>query len=299
MGKNSNYSDLISSYLDRELSPNEEHEFHSMLQTDPLLKSEFELQQDIINGIKNYRRIQLKQRLNYIEIKPDLFNHFINYKIASSIIIASLLSAGSYFFFQTQNTNSGPEIADEYIINLENEVVIDNYIPDKPEPKVKVINNLVAEKNEGISKPESKEKVRSKEKTKAPVAKNEVQVIKPNILFDFGDEDISSPNDKTVSKTIEAERNNNIHNIEIENKVEPKYQFHYQFFNNKLFLYGDFSNTPYEILELHTKKEKKIYLYHEGTYYYIRKNKERITPMEAVTHQRLIKDLNIIKDNKN
>jgi hypothetical protein len=305
MNKNLNNSDLINSYLEGNISDKGKLELESLLEKDPLFKSEFEFQKDIVEGLKEYRKAELKARLDGINVNPGIFGHITNLKIASSIITASVISVGVLLYLNQETFNEDDL---SYVVHLtegQETISIDNLL-QKPEPKT---YNSNTEKSETISKSSNNllgenslvADIKSKSlvvKDKAVKEKN-VEIVRPNVLSDFEDQEILSQFEKAPSfnKTELSTIKGRVHSIEIENRIEGKFQFHYKYFQNKLYLYGDFI-SPYEILELNNEREKKLYLFHEDVYYAIQENQEKITPLKPITQSRLIKELNIIKENK-
>ena len=81
--------------------------------------------------------------------------------------------------------------------------------------------------------------------------------------------------------------------VELEHR---KYSFHYQFYNNKLYLYGDFDNK-YEILELNTPAGISIYMFYKDKFYELQQNQEKITPLNAIRNSALMRDLKTIREN--
>ena len=80
--------------------------------------------------------------------------------------------------------------------------------------------------------------------------------------------------------------------VEINN---GKHLFHYQFYNNKLYLYGDFENT-YEILELNTPSGISIYMLYKEKFYALMQGQQTIAPLTAIEDNALLQDLKIIRE---
>ena len=70
---NSNYSKLVERYLEGEMSGQEAMEFEQLMNKDPMLAGEYNLQQDIVSGIKDYRKSELKLRLDNVDVTPSVF----------------------------------------------------------------------------------------------------------------------------------------------------------------------------------------------------------------------------------
>jgi hypothetical protein len=68
MNKGLNYSEKLESYIRNELPETEKLELEEQLRQDPLLQNELTLQRDIISSLSDYRRNELKQRLNKIDV---------------------------------------------------------------------------------------------------------------------------------------------------------------------------------------------------------------------------------------
>ncbi len=70
MAELNQFEEKMDLFLRGEMSPSEADEFRQELDSDPLLKSEFELNDAIVNGIKQYRKAEIKARLASLPISP-------------------------------------------------------------------------------------------------------------------------------------------------------------------------------------------------------------------------------------
>ncbi len=292
-----NYFRLIEAYFDGSIDPLQKAMLESKIQTDPLLKAEFDLQSNIIEGIADVRKQQLKQRLSAIDVNGSaslLLGNGVKW-LAASLSLAVIFSIWLYW-----HTNT-PQSVD--VIHLQNEdLLVWNETGFPPIPSVLEINldvekEIFGKKKEAGSSGKTQEFPLIKKEVKEEVDKT--AEVKPQALITFRDENLFAPtsSDKDFTKTVDRDINRNMVSetkIEILNPIENNRQYHYKYFNNKLYLYGDFNNEPYEILELHNKSKKQLFLSYQKSIYQIESGKTDITPLNEVTDEMLILELNII-----
>ncbi len=88
----------------------------------------------------------------------------------------------------------------------------------------------------------------------------------------------SSPLSKS-SIVVETDNNN------------KKYNFHYQFKNGKLYLYGTFEKNLYEIMEFFSGNKRTVFLYYKDSYYLLNEENETIKPLAPINDPSLLKKL--------
>ena len=315
MNTNKNYFDLIDAYLNGEMTSHEAIEFESQLHKDPLLENEFQLQKDIVNSIRNFREVELKATLDAVDV--GVGSTFTALKVAAVIGIVALLGLGVYHF-------TGDSVQPKADQTGGMQAVVENQLAE--EPKSETTTNtliegvhkpstgkaVVKEENTAtreIEKPPSKtgepveEKaqpiVREETTTVLPEAKKaeQPQIKLPEVIeeFDKGEGQISE-NIKVPENKLNKVTETYLPKTEVVEMNHRKYSFHYQFYNNKLYLYGEFDNK-YEILELNTPAGISIYMFYRDKFYELEQNQEKITPLQAIQNSALMRDLKTIREN--
>lgn len=295
-----NYFKLIEPYLNGELSSKEMKELEHALQQDPLLKGEFELQSQIVSGIRNYGSQQLKARLAAIEVPPVSAPAAISLpKWAMPVAAGIILSLGTAWFFQ-QN-DDGLLSATAIAINIPQDNSIHSFVPDAPQLEEKEVE---AKKTDVPTvTPVYKEKAKQvAEKVANPATdpktnadENTVAEVQPQHLLNFDDEDLPKFNETAPVKSKPFDvKIADKKNVDIHLEGTSEHSFHYKYFNNKLFLYGDFKNIPYEILEINKKEGHQLFLYYQDSVYAIKDNTMDISPLLPIHNQDLASQLKII-----
>src|SRR6476620_8526902 len=108
--------ELLDDYLSNRLDAQERIEFENKLTQDPGLKSELELQQQFVAGIKKARIAELKSMLNNVPIPPATTGAAAGAKIAIAVVVAALVGTSIYYYFdqnQGKETNHSTEIKQE------------------------------------------------------------------------------------------------------------------------------------------------------------------------------------------
>ena len=278
--------ELIERYLEHKMSTAEMAEFENALLHDPLLKNEVELQKDIINSIKSYRKTEIKARLDQINVNtvPQFGNLA---KIAASVSITSMVIWGAFTYFNNettdivkidipdvQSTEMVEQLPDMPLVQLSDEPV--EVMEETPRPPINIAQNTTLEREFYIPK---------------------VQV--PDIMLNFED---TSPfiKDGDLDKATDANINTFDDAMSLEIKVQElpgrRNQFLYQNYEGKLYLYGRFSASPYELIELNTENGSRLFLQYDGSYYSIMPDQKDIVPLESISDSSLIKELNILKE---
>ena len=311
MSQQKNFFDQIGPYLDNQLSQGEKLEFDQQLQEDPLLKGEFQFQEDVIHSIREHRKLELKSRLDNIIIAPPptsfVSSNLTNIKIVSSIVMISAIGIASYFYFQDGLENEAVSSDAVELIASEAPETFQTQIPEKSE--IIIEQNQVADAQESAKMPEEvnpletkDSKVTVKEEIAPPktaTTSNANRSFEPAIIEDFDDEE-SLPGEEEVALATRPTMEANVEEIsklEVSNKSDGKHSFHYQHYNNKLFLHGEFNDIPYEILELNKVDSKKLFLFYQNDFYDIKNNQVEIAPLLKIEDQKLIERLRIIRKN--
>jgi hypothetical protein len=289
MESNILYTEMIEEYILDRMDSGQKAAFEQLLTKDPLVKQEFEVQKDIIQSIQNTRKAELKARLNKIEVSSG--SGWSNAsKVAASLLLVSSIGVGTYFLYNQDNTQipNPVETNQEIVVSENKEKQIDKTIDiEKQAEKIPTIssNTKVAE--------ETKIKPVKKEKPIASSPEVTVQVNIPQISEGFSGSDnieksISLPNSE-VTKAIDTKAKLDV------SLVEDAGEIGYQYFNNKLFLFGEFSAGKYEVLELNNARKKEMYLYFKNEYYYLNPNTFDKTQLKNIKNQEIINQLDLIR----
>ena len=67
----------------------------------------------------------------------------------------------------------------------------------------------------------------------------------------------------------------------------------YRYFNNELYLHGNFSKDKYKLINAASQKE--MYLYFDNQYYLLKQGTTKVTPLKAIADKQLISRLEILR----
>lgn len=264
----------VEAYFNNELNDSEKSDFLSEVESNTELKSEYDFQNEVINGIKEARKVELKAMLDKVPIASIPAATSGLYKIliggAASLIIGTSL----WYYF-----NSASEV------NMASETKVEEFSPIVEE------SNQFAETKQSVAKLDVEKS--SKEETRPSSVKNKntenSNINKPNVPTaqdDFVDNSLQDENLEIPSDISKVDINL-ASKVNVEIKVKKKYSFHYQYTQGNLILYGNFEDDLFEVLELNKEDQVEIYLYYESNYYYIKDKSGLITPLEAVANKNL------------
>jgi len=296
MTEHQKYRELLDGFFEGTLSSSEESTLMNRLKTDTDLKSEFELQQDIINTIRETRKMELKSRLDNIPIK--WYHNISNsWKVAATATVITVSTLTAYYFINIQ---------DDFKTRIDlaqNEIILDELnserveIPEKPEAEtLKEVIEIQAPRHESVADPVEE----TSELETTVTARNEnIDIVVPDIIEDFEEVDNIEPEDITSGdiNTMTPSREDLHSSVEINTVLHKKFNFHYNFSGGTLTLYGNFEDVPYEILEINSATGKRFYLNYKDQFYNII-NTDNIIPLQPVTNENLINELKIAKGNK-
>ncbi len=272
-------SELVENYLTNRLTESEKAAFDLKVNSDPSLKADVDLQKKIIESIKKARAAELKAMLNNVSIAPPASTGFYNFKIAAGIIGAGILIGSLYYYLKPEALTDSPNLSTSIQDSVNGNQPAENperIIPIE-EPPTSTKEVVVKQKEEAKAEPNKVEN-----KIPSKVNQPKIDVIDPT-------EEMSS--DENQNETAIQNSNSAVipSHIQVEtNTSTKKYNFHYQFNNGKLQLFGPFDKSLYEILEINGDSHS-IFLFYKENFYLLDENQTQITKLP------LIKDGGVIK----
>lgn len=299
MDKNLNNEEFVNSYLDNDLSKVDQLDFENKLLHDSELREEYNFQQDLVNGIKETRRLELKSRLSNIPINTPLYQT-IGFKAIAVATISTGIGFGAYYVFD--NTDN-LELSDIELKANQTTIVEENTIPEIPEAIVPIFKEEVKEERiiDIVSQEKPKTEVVAKNtEVKAEPKIIQPKVIQPDVVESFEDENIDS-NDSEFDNQIndlESIKENVENTVEISTVKDKRNKFHYKFFENKLFLLGSFDDMPYEIIELNSSNGKSYFLFYNESFYKLDSDQMKPAPLVKIESDSLVNELKIIQLNQ-
>ena len=272
--------DKVAAYFDNELSEAEKQDFLKELEANPELKSEFEFQQQVVEGIQAARKAELKAMMDNVPVASvGTSSTSIIYKAILGGAATILVGTGIYWYYFSSNTpaESVQEPVTIEYTDKEQVVEIDNSDVNLEDNKIESQQNAHSEAdNKRSSKVENK-----------PSGTPKVNMPEmPDTDDGFASKTLPEES-LEVPKTVRNASVNLNSKIDVEVKMKKKYDFHYQFASGKLVLYGDFDDSLFEVLELNVQDESTLYLFYKSNYYYLNDRSGEISELEAVKDEPL------------
>jgi hypothetical protein len=292
-----NYFRLIEAYFEGDITPAEKAMLEAKVNSDPLVKAEFDLQQNIVNGISNARKMELKSRLSAIELptQTGVLSGSGAKWLAGTVAGVTLFGSLLYWSLISFEENIKPiDLKKTHEIVFQSTQISD--FPDIKEnskeqketkaqrvktPKKKIDESEITESNESVL-----------------VDNNVTAKVKPQSLISYEDDNLFSNQNEDELKRIESREvtPNRADKTEIEflAPVENEDNYHYRYYNSKLYLYGDFKDMPYQIIELNDNGKKQLFLSHNDEVYIITDKTTEITELQKLKDEMLKMEIQLI-----
>ena len=297
---NTDYNSYIEAYLSGQMSSEEVSKFESMLEVNPELKQELAWQAEVIQGIGNFRKAELKARLDALDTSIAWWSIAQLAPIGQFLggtMIAGLLALGGYWI--ADNSETAMATVESETLKRESDVKIpvpDYQIPD--DQKSAFLNEKIKLYQDSISRPSVKKSTTEKEMKLEPSEETNMKedlaftpiVIVPTVEDVKLDKTFVPASLPTPDK-IERQPEKKVIDVEIVTSRSSKIK--YKYYEGKLYLYGKFKDEPYQILEINSTSGRRIYLSYKNLFYKIEYT-DKLLPLESITDRRLIQELRIL-----
>jgi hypothetical protein len=280
--------ELIDDYLTNRLAESEKVAFEQQVASDPSLKADVELQKNILEGIKSVRAAELKAMLNNVPIGTSVSTSFSALKIAAGIIGAGILIGSIYYYYQPKGLTEGPNLSTSIQDSLQG-----NDSVESSEKLIPVEEPTNKNNNQPVVTESTKEKgteLKKERKKSAAVNQPKIDVVDPT------DEMSTEENQNEIVISENPKSSVRQSHIQVEtDSSSKKYNFHYQFNNGKLQLFGPFDKSLYEILEINGDSHA-VFLFYRENYYLLDEKQSEITKLSLIKDSELLKKLKEYRD---
>jgi len=275
--KQGDQEEAIAQYLTQQMTEVERSAFEQKISESPQLAQKIKFEKLIAEGIKNYKKGILKSRLNQLELGSSIGETTsITTKIALSTMTVLVLGGLSYFLLtpdetlviENQETIIGIDVMTEdknANISLEIDTTNEMMSDKKEDERTSSITKDIENTRVKVSKKQSKKGSKSDKE----ILQSEVEVVLPNMdgtemSFDEPFDSLQDFSDDLMKNRAQV---NSVSELEVEIEMKKSKKLKYIYVGEKLILIGDFSASPYQIIEDNTIAEKNLYLYFEQEYY--------------------------------
>ncbi|HYG01090.1 MAG TPA: hypothetical protein VD927_01540 [Chryseosolibacter sp.] len=276
--------ELLDDYLGNRLKGEEKTSFEQRLQADPELQGEMQLQQHMISGIRNARAAELKAMLNNIPLSGiSQGGASVAAKFAMGGLIAGAVITGVYFLSKEEPKEVAPATEKQIPATSDSNQDATSSIEEetKKEPET-----IATESKPIVARPKAKQPVKDSQAT-TEVTQPQIEVFDPTEEA----EGTGSHVNQTESKPATTGKAEPSVTVSVD-KSHRDFGFHYQFKDEKLFLYGPFERNLYEIMEFFSDEKRTIFLYYKDSYYLLKEDGSEIKPLKEIADPILLRKLN-------
>jgi hypothetical protein len=269
--------EAIAQYLTQQMTEVDRSAFEQKISESPQLAQKIKFEKLIAEGIKNYKKGILKSRLNQLELGSSIGETTsITTNIALSTMTVLVLGGLAYFLLtpdetlviENQETIIGIDVMTEdknANISLEIDTTNEMMSDKKEDERTSSITKDIENTRVKVSKKQSKKGSKSDKE----ILQSEVEVVLPymdgtEMSFDEPFDSLQDFSDDLMKNRAQV---NSVSELEVEIEMKKSKKLKYIYVGEKLILIGDFSASPYQIIEDNTIAEKNLYLYFEQEYY--------------------------------
>lgn len=271
--------ELLDEYLGNRLSEKDRTAFEKTMESDPSLKKEFVMQKRIVDGLRKGRVLELKKMLNDIPLSsiPQQGPSILT-QVGTVAVVAGLVGTGLFFYLKDEDkggkawtTQTDKEHLNNPTVQPLEEKTDSPSAQTTPQPE---LNDSSVKNQAQQAVPESEE-----QKEVSPSARD---------VFEPSEEQPTSESAPTADSKPTTRATPS---IAVETKPNSKYSWHYQFRDNKLYLYGVFEKNLYEIMEFFSDNKRTMFLYYKDNYYLLNEEDNKVKPLNAIGDKALLKKL--------
>ena len=310
-----NYNDdkiqqQIEAYLNQDMSDLDRSRFEKMIHDDAELHEEVEMQESVLEAIRQERAFMLKAGLNQIPVSLWSTGVMEALKIAAISIGIGVAGVGGYYLYQERNaTSASVSVETTSPVSQQDAPQIQSLESEEPEGP-KPVSEPIPEKSQDLDEMQHSTPQKpaiSTQKVKVADKSRSVE-NRPNILTEEsairepGTKAIQAPASKEVTLPNDGiSQKSSLESVhpEVVIKRDNKDKFHYQFSDSKLVLYADFSDKLYEVLELNQSNEKQLFFSYDGKFFSLDPAQTEIAPLKEVKDKNLIQILSGYQKRKN
>ena len=290
--------EAIAKYLTQQMTKAEKIVFEKKIDEIPHLAQKIKFEKQIVEGIKSYQKGILKSRLNQLQIGSSIWEKAsVTTKVVSSTLAVLIIGSCCYFLLNPNKTS----LIENQEINKITDVIKEGQ-NSNISPKTDTVKEGSIEKKEferassmkkGLANTKksnpikiSKQRINKKLELEKEVPETEIEVELPEIddseIFFYKS---LEPFEKNSGDLLPDQGRIDLNSdlmVEIEMKKSKKLKYIYS--GEKLILLGDFSSSPYQIIEDNTNPKKRLYLYFEQKYYILTLTSEKkvLTPVKDI-----------------
>jgi hypothetical protein len=281
--------ELLDDYVGNRLKAQDKIDFEKKLESDASLKNEYQLQQKIVNQLRQARISELKTMFNNVPAAAlESGGSSVVTQVVLWVAVVGVLGTGIFLYLNNDDKTEIQSVAKQDEIKQE--------APAEIKPEQSPAQDKATPAEDKNASPTKDNTVKEAEETVAPQkpeTENSAEAEKPAALdiFDPTTEAESSSAEKSEdrnSQTLTSSKSSIV--VAIEN-TDKRYNFHYQFKDSKLHLYGTFEKNLYEIMEFFSDNKRTVFLFYKDSYYLLNEEDEKIKPLAPINDPTLIKKL--------
>jgi hypothetical protein len=279
--------ELLDDYLANRMDAKSRAAFEQKINADQELKGELEIQQQMISGIKNARVAELKQMLNNVPVPAgQTAGTAAGTKITLWVAVAGIIATGVYFYVKEDTQELvGPNTETVTPEQNESPVTEDTHSDENKPTKGTHEDSPVVSSQESSSERKPIAPPKPGKKAVSPDASRKIEVYDPS-------KELEENNTDQVNEELNHSQESITPSVVVEiDSDNKKYNFHYQFKDGKLLLYGPFEKDVYEIMEFFNGEKRTLFLYYNEHYYLLKDNSTSLKPLNAIQDAELLNKL--------
>jgi cytoskeletal protein RodZ len=283
--------ELLDQYVGNRLTSQARAAFEKKLASDTSLQNEFNIQQRVVEKIREARIKELKAMFNSVPASAlEPTGTSLVTQITVGVAIVGAIGAGIYFYLSNEDKVSDQQVAKQEEVTSQAPQTIEPQQEETSTQESPATDQPKSSESESVVPP-SENKERDTETPQASDdAKEEAKGPAPLDVFDPSEE-TEAPGATPETKITESSPLSKSSIVVETDNNNKKYNFHYQFKNGKLYLYGTFEKNLYEIMEFFSGNKRTVFLYYKESYYLLNEENETIKPLAPINDPSLLKKL--------
>ncbi|MEM9859343.1 MAG: hypothetical protein AAF843_18455, partial [Bacteroidota bacterium] len=180
--------ELIDAYLRDEMNTSQKVSFEEQMASDPKLQGEFEFQNQVVSGIKEARKVQLKAMLDNVAVGGSLVESLSAGKIVAGLLVSAVIGWGIYYF-----NESSQETGEFLAVAKESETAADLIVEENSiDPVQENVEEPLITESEPVENNTTESTIDENKAVAQEQKSSEPQFNKPELIADFdGDNETS------------------------------------------------------------------------------------------------------------